>query len=428
MRTFDVIVIGAGASGLIAAKELSASGKSVCVIEARDRIGGRIHTITDERFSYPVETGAEFIHGKLEHSFQLIREAGLDYYRIKGNVYQVKNGVWDKQNDFIECAGELMNELKTLREDMSVKAFLAKHFPGRENRSFRESVTRYAEGYDASDASRFSALAFKFEMENEDEENYRVAKGYTSLVQYLWNECEAKGCVLRLNNTVKQVNWQRQPVKITTGESVAYMAKQVIVTIPLGVWQARSTAKAAIDFIPALKEKQQAARKSGFGGVIKIILQFDELVWKDVAKKIGFIITDRQIPTWWTQEPDKHAMLSGWVAGPAAAKMKMLRDDEIINKALASLASAFKMKLSVLRKKLVASHVFNWLNDPFARGAYGYEVTGGHQYRRILAAPVKDILFFAGEAVYQGSEMGTVEAALASGKLAAQQLLARSKA
>jgi monoamine oxidase len=424
MKTFDVIIIGAGASGLMAAKEISAAGRSVCILEARNRIGGRIQTITDERFAHPVEAGAEFIHGKLEHTFQLIKKAGLDHYSIKGNVYQVMNGEWNKENDFIQRAGELEEALKKLKEDIPLKDFLTKYFPGAKNSKFRKAVIQYAEGYDAADASRLSTLAFRNEMENEDDRDFRLTHGYSALMQYLWNQCESKGVTIRLNNVVKEIHWKNQPVRIVTDQGI-YKAKQVVITIPLGVWQARKGSKGTIGFIPELEEKKTAAKQLGFGGVIKLLIQFDEVFWKDKARKIGFILSDKTIPTWWTQEPDKHAMLNGWVAGPAAKKLQKLDDEAILAKGIASLSAIFQIKPGELKKKIIAVHVFNWLNDPFARGAYAWQTVGATLHRRTLQKPVDNRLFFAGEAMYQGSEMGTVEAALASGAQVAKEVLAR---
>jgi monoamine oxidase len=424
MKIFDVIIIGAGASGLMAANEISTARRSICILEARNRIGGRIQTLTDERVDYPVEAGAEFIHGKLEHTFRLIKDAGLGHHSIKGNVYQVMNGKWNKENDFIQRAGELEDALKKLEEDLPLKDFLSKYFPGAKNSKFRKSVTQYAEGYDAADASRLSTFAFRNEMENEDDRDFRLINGYSALMQYLWNQCESKEVTLRLDNIVKEIHWGNQPVRIVTDKGI-YKAKQVVITIPLGVWQARKGSKGTIGFFPELEEKKAAAKQLGFGGVIKLLIQFDEVFWKDKAKKIGFILSDKSIPTWWTQEPDKHAMLNGWVAGPGAKKMQKLKDEAILAKGIASLCAIFGMKPGELKKKIMAAHVFNWLNDPFARGAYAWQTVGATLHKRTLQKPVGNRLFFAGEALYQGSEMGTVEAALASGAQVAKEVLAR---
>jgi len=94
-----IIIIGAGAAGLMAAKELSSKQQTVIVLEADKRLGGRIYTLYDV-FEKPVETGAEFIHGKLTLTHQLLKEANLSFHATKGKMLNVENGEWKKQNDF----------------------------------------------------------------------------------------------------------------------------------------------------------------------------------------------------------------------------------------------------------------------------------------------------------------------------------------
>src|SRR6478672_12122470 len=90
----DILIIGAGASGLMAAKELSAKGKKVIIIEARNRPGGRINTISEKYFSLPIEAGAEFIHGNLPLTLQLLKENNIPYAKMAGSMLRKKEGKW----------------------------------------------------------------------------------------------------------------------------------------------------------------------------------------------------------------------------------------------------------------------------------------------------------------------------------------------
>ena len=116
---FDVLIIGAGAAGLMAARELVLSGKSVALIEARDRIGGRIHTEHISGFDLPVEQGAEFVHGKLDLTRQLLKKAGCSTYEIRGEVWQVTDGRLEKQSDFIEDFDLLKRKFREQVQDVS---------------------------------------------------------------------------------------------------------------------------------------------------------------------------------------------------------------------------------------------------------------------------------------------------------------------
>jgi monoamine oxidase len=88
----DILIIGAGASGLAAAYELSLADKKLAVLEARNRIGGRIHSVTDHRFAQIIETGAEFIHGKLPVTLELLKKAGIKHHAIKGKMWRIEKG------------------------------------------------------------------------------------------------------------------------------------------------------------------------------------------------------------------------------------------------------------------------------------------------------------------------------------------------
>ncbi|MGC4035755.1 MAG: FAD-dependent oxidoreductase [Chitinophagaceae bacterium] len=88
---YNIIIVGAGASGLIAARELSAKGYSCCVLEAASFPGGRIHT-TKEEFSLPTELGAEFIHGELPLTLSLLNESGITYLSLEGEFKTIRNG------------------------------------------------------------------------------------------------------------------------------------------------------------------------------------------------------------------------------------------------------------------------------------------------------------------------------------------------
>src|SRR5688500_13575363 len=124
----DVIIVGAGAAGLSAARVLSRSEKSLYIMEARDRIGGRIHTLKNEGFSYPVEAGAEFMHGELPLTKALMKEAKVSYQAGHGRVWNVIKNRLSAGNFFDEGWNELMSRLQQLEQDITIGEFLQKYF------------------------------------------------------------------------------------------------------------------------------------------------------------------------------------------------------------------------------------------------------------------------------------------------------------
>lgn len=431
MTTTDILIIGAGAAGLMAARELSKAGKKVIVLEARDRTGGRIHTVHDPAFAMPVERGAEFVHGDLQLTIKLLREAAIEYYTIEGELWRSTSGRLTKQDDFLENQGELVKRLKALEQDMSVKKFLDTYFAGEQYAELRKALIDFVHGYDAADISYASSFSLLQELLGEQaSQQYRIKGGYGRLVDFLVNECIKMGCIFELSTVVSTVNWRAGEVTVTTRSNKTYSAGKVIITVPISVLQAMPDEPAHISINPLPEQVRQAIQVLGVSGVIKLVLQFNNAFWKNSqpvresgAEKIGFVFSDAPVPTWWTQLPEDNAIFTGWLAGPGALLWKELPDENILQQALESLSWIFSTELSAVESQMKAYQVANWTADNYTLGAYGYEKVESKQAKRILNTPLEDSLFFCGEALYEGPEHGTVEGALKSAEHVISQIL-----
>jgi monoamine oxidase len=433
MNNTDVLIIGAGATGLMAACILAKAGKKVTVLEARERCGGRIHTLNNELFFKNAELGAEFVHGDLPVTLNLLNEAGIKYHSAGGELWRYKNGEFNKEEEQAEGWDLMMNKLHELKQDSTIAAFLQREFPGAKYEELKSSVLKFVSGYDTADPDKASALALRKEWENEDDgAQHRIKGGYGAMINYLEEECNAAGASIWLNSIVKDIYWQTGKIKAITNDGTVYEGTQILIALPLGVLQAGAHEKGAIGFVPAIPEQSKAIIDMGFGAIIKILLEFNKPFWEDEfgdasagisLKNMGFLLSDEEIPTWWTQTPQHSPVLTGWLGGGAAAKKINTPDEEILKQALQSLSNIFKRDAVELKDKLVAFHIVNWTNDPFTRGSYAYDTIAAPQARKLLNKPVNETVFFAGEYLYKGPAMGTVEAALTSGKEVAERIL-----
>lgn len=428
-----IIIIGAGAAGLAAAYELKKHGRSALLLDARDRVGGRMHTIHEPGFLSPVEMGAEFVHGKLPVTLGLLDEYKIAYEPVRGNMLQFDKGSFKAERSFIEGSGIVDEKLELVVEDMSVDAFLSTYFESPTHDEIVRSVRRFVQGYDAADPGKASTLAFRNEwLGEEDGEQYRIRGGYEQLVKALVNDLEAAGSSIRLSTTVRTIRWSPSQVEVTTAKGETLKASQLLITVPLGVWQAGEDDEAAIAFSPLLPEKTAAAHSMGYGTVIKIMLSFKTAFWEceDMKQRtgqnmdhLGFLFTDAAIPTWWTQQPSQDAMLTGWLAGPPAAAHVQKDEHALLDLGLNSLAYIFSVSRDFLRDQLSGWKAANWSKDPFSKGAYSYATVNDAKAIETLSKPVDDTLYFAGEALGTGSGKSTVEAALSSGISAAASML-----
>jgi len=138
---------------------------------------------------------------------------------------------------------------------------------------------------------------------------------------------------------------------------------------------------------------------------------------------LGFLFSGAEIPTWWTQAPEESTVLTGWLAGRAARKCTGLSDRQLLSVALNALSILFSIDADSLKAELAEVHIVNWSADPYTMGAYAYATVGSASALALLSKPVAGRVWFAGEYLYTGAAMGTVEAALVSGSNVASALL-----
>lgn len=413
-----VIIIGAGAAGLMAARELSMAGQKVIITEADRRVGGRIHTISGRQFNPYIEGGAEFVHGKLPLTLKLLKEAKIGYERVTGEMYRVENGQWTKQQEMAPGWDKLVQQMNALKEDMTIEAFLQKYFAAPGHAALREWTRRFAEGFDVADISKASVMAVRDEWQDDMDDTFRVQAGYGQLVDYLKNQCMAAGCGLFHSFVVNKVSWKQDAVTVTAADGRVVKGHKCIITVPVGILQ-----ESAIHFEPSIDEYMRAAKQIGFGSVVKIFFQFKEPFWNQYAADIGFIFSEEIIPTWWTQLPDQRPLLVGWLGGPQVKRVEGLSDDQVLELALQSLSNIFKKDIETLQQLLVVREVQNWSNQAHAAGAYSYSTVQTAAARKVFREPVASTLYFAGEGYHEGESSATVEAALLSGQKVAMLII-----
>jgi len=416
------LIVGAGAAGLMTARDLARAGKSVTILEARERCGGRIYPLPAEQFGYPAEGGAEFVHGPAPVTKALVREARLTLSPVEGTRWNARDGALTPNEFSPPHMDRLRQVLAKLKTDLPVAELLDKHFADVKFTELRRAVTRMIEGFDAADPTRISTFALRDEwMERGLGPQGRIVGGFGALIEFLASECRRHGVAIHLGATVMVIETSGGGVAARGRDGAVHEADAAILTIPLPLLS-------SIALPPAAREKVAATVDIGFGNVIKLLLRFTRKWWAEAGGRdlsdLSFLFTNARVPTWWTQHPAEHPLLTGWFAGPKADTVPQLTESELVEMGLASLAEIFELPPERIKKDLVASAAINWGNDPFARGAYSYATPQTRQAQAILKQADGGSIFFSGEALYAGPDMGTVEAALASGRETAQTILA----
>ena len=397
MEDPSVIIIGGGAAGLAAARTLSGEGVTVTLVEARDRLGGRMHTIGSQTGGLPIELGAEFIHGEENATWQLIRAGKLRTHKVPDRHWRFAKGTLERDRNLWNEISSVLNRINPSAPDLDFLSFLDQAWGI--GPAPRRQAMEYVENFHAAPAARMSILALaRAEAAAERDQGtsqFRLREGYGVLIEMLAQEIALRQVQIQTNTVIKTIHWEPGRVELlaqTPAGQRQLRSERVLVTLPLGVLQAQS-GPGAVRFDPPLAAKERVIQSLAMGSVVRVTLQFRSRIWP--VKNFGFIHGDDPLlPVWWSDE--RGPLITGWAGGPRAERLSQEGPEATLGKAIKVLATIFKLDPAKVRETLVASYTHDWMKDPFALGAYSYSPARMVDMPRRLAAPVAETLFFAG--------------------------------
>jgi monoamine oxidase len=404
--SIDVAIIGAGAAGLGAAHALKRSGLSVIVLEARDRVGGRGHTVMASP-DITFDLGCGWLHSADHNAFVKIAEQ-LDF-EIDRNLPPWRERAWGKafpqedRGDFMRSLDEFFERLEQAAKggvDHPASLYLE---AGNRWNPMIDAISSYING---CETDRLSIL--DFDAYEDTNLNWRVRRGYGALMA-----AYGASLPLALNCAVTLIDHSAKRLRIETSQGTL-TADKVIVTVSTNL-----IADEAIRFFPAMPQKVDAARGLPLGLADKVMLALDEPELLPVDGNLRGATMRTEMGTYHLR-PFGQPCIEGFFGGRFAQTLEDAGDGAIaahsIDEIVSFLGNDFRRKLRPLKES-------RWAHDPFARGSYSHALPGHAGKRTVLATPVDGRLFFAGEAT-SPNFFSTAHGAHDSGERAAREVLA----
>jgi monoamine oxidase len=437
-----VIVIGAGVAGLAASCQLARAGVQAHVLEARHRIGGRVFTLVDPHCDCPIELGAEFIHGRPPEIWEILRKTKAEITEVEGDAWCVEDGSLSPCS-FWEDVDEILDKMDDSKLDESFADFLERccSLPKTQARQrAKQHAQSYISGFNAADPAlvgvHWLVKGMQAEEEIEGQRAFRSRHGYQDLLDVFRNELKNYDIPVLTETLAQQVHWNAGRVKVAIRNrngTTTLDAPRVLITVPLSLLKAPLGQQGAIQFTPELpRPKKDALDKLEMGKVIRVTLRFRERFWDGIkprdSKKsmsgLSFLFSqDDWFPTWWTANPMKWPIITGWAPFRCAERLSGHDHAFVVEHSLQTLSSLLRVSQSELRNMLEEAYCHDWQTDPFSLGAYSYGKVGANGAQEALAEPIENTLYFAGEATDVTGHNGTVHGAIASGYRAAHQIL-----
>lgn len=411
----DVVIIGAGMSGLAAAKDLVAKGKGVILLEAQSNIGGR--TVTDRSLGLPLDLGASWIHGINKNPISGIANSlnistfptnydSIQRYDFDGRtITDAEDSLVDANFDgLMAVASKAQRQAKTDKSLGSAinGALSLRTYSPFEQRAIQYSINTEIEHDYAADTSRMS-LRYWDQDSGFSGKDVIIKQGYSQIINHL-----AAGLDIRLSTMVQEVDYGSSDVKIKTNNGI-FSAKKVIVTVPLGVLKA-----GAIKFTPTLPAGYSAAiSRLGMGVLNKTYLRFPYKFWDEQEQLLGYIgLEPGRWAEWYDfQRITNQPILLGFNAGSFASTLEAYSDEQTVSSAMTVLRAMYGASVP----NPIGYKITRWGKNPFSLGSYSYVGIGSSPTDcDTLAKPVNSKIIFAGEHTIK-KYIGTAHGAYLSG-------------